>query len=381
MSKDLVKQKIVWVDTDQALEDVCQKWHSLAMLAIDTEFMRSKTYYPMAGLIQVNDGVHNYLIDPTTISDFYPLIEVLDDTKILKVLHSCSEDLEVFQHALGCLPKNILDTQIAGALAGHGFSVGFGKMVLAVLDVNLPKSETRSDWLARPLSESQIHYAALDVEYLYALASALIKRLEALERLSWALDDSQSLLASFFENQNPDRTFLRFKSAWKLNSEQLAILKGLSRWREDMAQDKNVPRNRILKDAALFSIAQKRPDSASQLRRFEGLTDRMVRSHGEKFMAIIDQVNALSQSELPVPMPRPLSADERGVLDDLKKRVLAIAEKLNLPAEMLMRKKDYEEMLFAARTQCFKLPKSLQGWREGVVGVEILDAIKKQFSD
>ncbi len=381
MSKDLVKQKIVWIDQDQQLEAACLKWQDLKMLAIDTEFMRSKTYYPIAGLIQVNDGEQNYLIDPVAISDFYPLVEVLDNPDILKVLHSCSEDLEVFQRALGCLPRNIIDTQVAGAFAGHGFSVGFGKMVLAVLNVDLPKSETRSDWLARPLSESQIHYAALDVEYLYSLATSLIEELERLQRLPWVLDDCQSMLNVFFENQDPDRTYLKFKSAWKLNGAQLEILKGLSRWREDMAQDKDVPRNRIIKDAAMFSIAQTLPKELGQLRKFEGLTERMIRGYGEKFLSIIDHVNALSKSELPDPLPRPLSAEERGVLDTLKQKVQEIAEELNLPVEVLMRKKDYEALLVGARTQTFLLPKNLTGWRLDVVGNVMLALLKQKLEN
>lgn len=178
MSQDLVKQPIIWVDNDDQLEQVCESWMELNMIAVDTEFMRSQTFYPIAGLIQVNDGERNYLIDPSAIQDFFPLVDIFDNENILKVLHSCSEDLEVFQHTFGCVPKNILDTQIAAAFVGHSYSLGFANLARDVLNVDLPKGETRSDWLQRPLSVAQIQYAAMDVEYLYILATELIASLK-----------------------------------------------------------------------------------------------------------------------------------------------------------------------------------------------------------
>lgn len=381
MSEDLLQQEIVWVDQDDALERVCESWQEKPLLALDTEFMRSKTYYPIAGLIQVNDGEKNYLIDPTKINDFYPFVEILDNKNILKVLHSCSEDLEVFQRALGCLPQNIFDTQIAGAMAGYGFSVGFGKLVLAALEVDLPKSETRSDWLQRPLSQSQLHYAALDVEYLFSLANSLILQLKEKQRLSWALDDSQRMVNSFFVNQDPDRTYLKFKSAWKLDEQQLAILQGLSRWREDVAQDKDVPRNRVIKEAAIFAIALRAPVTEGQLHKIEGLTERMIRSYGEKFLSIVAEVKSLPRDQLPTCLPRPLGSEERGVLDTLKQKVIVLAEELALPCEVLIRKKDYEEMLISARSQEYPMPKNLQGWREDIVGEKIVAAVKQKAAE
>ncbi len=376
MSDNLLQQEIIWVDSNAHLESLCEEWEQKPLLAVDTEFMRSRTYYPIAGLIQVNDGERNALIDPTTISDFYPFVELLDNPQVMKVLHSCSEDLEVFQHALGCLPKNLLDTQIAGALCGYGFSVGFGNLVSQVLNVDLPKGETRSDWLQRPLSQSQLHYAALDVEYLYPLVTRLLEKLKETQRFDWALSDSAAMVSNFFDNQDPDRSHLRFKSAWKLNEQQLAALQQLSRWREDEAQSKNVPRNRIIKDAAMFAIVQKSPTQLSQLRKFEGMSERMVRNYGERFLDIIEAAQAQPEAELPPLLPRPLQAAEREVLATLKEKVASIAESLGVPSEVLMRKRDYEALLFAARDGVFTLPKTLQGWRAEVVGNTMVSMVK-----
>ncbi len=380
MSENLLQQEVVWVDQDDALEKVCEAWQDKPLLALDTEFMRSSTYYPIAGLIQVNDGEKNYLIDPTKITDFYPFAEILDNENIVKVLHSCSEDLEVFQHALDCLPQNIFDTQVAGALAGYGFSVGFGKLALAVLDVDLPKSETRSDWLQRPLSQSQIHYAALDVEYLFTLANSLMVQLNEQQRLPWAMEDSQRMVDNFFVNQDPDRTYLKFKSAWKLDEQQLAILKVLSRWREDEAQAKDIPRNRLVKESAIYSIALTKPTAEGQLYSIDGLTSRMIRSYGDKFLSIVEDVLALPSDHLPARLPRPLCSEERNVLDKLKQVVLAKAEEMSLPSEVLMRKKDYEEILITARDQVYRVPTKLHGWRKNVIAEKVVETVQQLAS-
>jgi len=380
MSSSLVKQEIIWVKDNRHLDEVCERMQHKPLLAIDTEFMRSRTYYPIAGLIQINDGEYNYLIDPTTIDDFYPLIEIFDDTSIYKCLHSCSEDLEVFQYSLGGLPKGMLDTQVAAAMAGYGFSVGFGNLVSAVIDIALPKGETRSDWLQRPLSQAQLSYAAIDVEYLYIIASQLIRRLDDIGRLHWAMEDSAAIVDNFFVNQDPEKSYLRFKSAWKLNQRQLAVLMGLSRWREDAAQDQDVPRNRIVKESAIFSIAQRGISDAGQLRKFEGINERMVRTYGQQIFEVVNKALSLPESELPMLLPAPLNAKERELLTELKQKVGDVAERLSMANEILVKKKEYESLIVGARQGRFALPEQLLGWRREIVGDMLLASTQRALS-
>ncbi len=367
MSDNLVKQDIRWVDSNAELEQVCELLREKKMLAVDTEFMRSRTYYPIAGLIQINDGECNYLIDPSAIDDFYPLADVLDNAEILKAMHSCSEDLEVFYHAFGCQVQGVFDTQIAAAFAGHGISIGYAKLVDITLDINLPKNETRSDWLQRPLSQSQLQYAAIDVEYLYIIALKLIDALKEQNRYAWVLEDSGAILKNFFSNTSPENSYQRFKSAWKLEPRQLEALKVLSRWREDVAQEKDLPRNRVLKESAIYSIAQQSPTHISKLRNFEGMNERMIRSYGKAIIDIVNEVNAIPEDELPNKVPRPLNADERGLLDDMKSHIVEEAKALSLPSELLMRKKDYEFIIVSNRDDAVKIPENLMGWRKSIV--------------
>lgn len=367
MSENLVKQKIHWVDSNTELERICEQLADKKILAVDTEFMRSKTYYPIAGLIQINDGESNYLIDPISIDDVYPLVEILDSHDILKVMHSCSEDLEVFYHSFGCQVHNVFDTQIAAGFAGHGVSIGYGKLVDLVLDIVLPKNETRSDWLQRPLSQSQVQYAAIDVEYLYIVALRLIENLQDQNRYDWVLEDSGAILKNFFSNMAPDNSYQRFKSAWKLEPRQLVTLKALSRWREDLAQEKDLPRNRVLKESAVYGIAQQSPSHISQLRNFEGMNERMIRSYGKAIIDIVSDVDSISKDKLPERVPRPLSSEERNVLDAMKVHITKAAQNLSIPSELLMRKKDYESIIISSRDDNPKIPKNLLGWRKPIV--------------
>ena len=157
---------IQWILDDASLARHCAEWRKLPYVALDTEFMRVDTFYPIAGLLQVGDGQRAYLVDPLVVKDWAPFAELLEDPAVTKVLHSCSEDLEVFLRLTGALPAPLFDTQLAAGYLNIGFSMGYSRLVKEVLDIDLPKGETRSDWLQRPLSETQISYAAEDAQHL-----------------------------------------------------------------------------------------------------------------------------------------------------------------------------------------------------------------------
>lgn len=376
MSIELINQPIVWVDNNEQLEELCDKWLDEPILAVDTEFMRSQTYYPIAGLIQLNDGKANYLIDPQAITDFFPLVDVFDNKECLIFLHSCSEDLEVFQHTLGCIPHRIIDTQIACALSGYGFSVGYANAIHTALGIDLPKGETRSDWLKRPLSQAQLAYAALDVEYLYTLALKLKAGLEEANRWQWLLADCDELTDNYRANQMPELTYLRVKMAWRLNDRQLAILKTLCEWRETKAQVRDVPRNRILKEHALMEIAKRQPKHLSQLRNIEGITERMINSDGSTWLALVEETANLPKEALPQVLPQPLTSGQNKILKRLRQAVEQVAEKNGVPVELIVKKKNYEAMV---RRLCSRktvdLSEHLNGWRLTLVS----EALNAQF--
>lgn len=379
MSDELVKQPIVWVSCAEELELMCDAFRDLKMLAIDTEFMRSNTYYPIAGVIQINDGETNFLIDPQAIDDFGPLEEILVDDDIVISIHSGSEDMEVFHRKLGFLPSRLFDTQLAGAFCGLGFSLGFANMVQSVFDVSLPKTQTRSDWLARPLSLAQQKYAALDVEYLYQLAAKLIDDLQMLGRLEWAFSESKQLIKNFSSQLTPEKSYLRSKQAHKLNSEQLCALQCLCKWREELAQVKDKPRNHIVKENALFAIACALPTHISQLRNTPGLSERFIHRYGEKLIAMVEQAKNTPIDLRPSRVPKPLSSSSLTLIKQLRASISEFADGKQLAPEILLKKKDYEFIVSNfEKTSNITFPYEATHWRQNIVSPIIQAALTQQ---
>ena len=221
---------IHWIRDNDSLGQHCAEWQQLPFVALDTEFMRVDTFYPIAGLIQIGDGTRAYLIDPLTIDNWQPLADLLENQAVVKVLHACSEDLEVLLRLTGSLPVPLFDTQLAAAYLNLGFSMGYSRLVKEVLDIDLPKGETRSDWLQRPLSETQISYAAEDAVHLAEVYKLLHPRLSA-EKYRWVLEDGAELVANLRRETDPYEVYREAKLAWKLSRAQLAVLREICAWR------------------------------------------------------------------------------------------------------------------------------------------------------
>ncbi|RMV93581.1 ribonuclease D, partial [Pseudomonas coronafaciens] len=249
---------IHWIRDDDSLALYCAQWQSLPFVALDTEFMRVDTFYPIAALLQIGDGKSAWLIDPLLINDWRPLSALLENPDVIKVVHACSEDLEVLLRLTGSLPVPLFDTQLAAAYLNLGFSMGYSRLVQEVLDIDLPKGETRSDWLQRPLSETQISYAAEDAVHLAELFAILRPRLSD-DKYAWLLDDGAELVANLRREVDPYEVYRDAKLAWKLSRAQLAVLRELCAWREREARARNLPRNRIVREHSLWPLAKTQP--------------------------------------------------------------------------------------------------------------------------
>lgn len=359
-------QPIIWVAESAQLRTLCEQWLKLPWLALDTEFMRTDTFYPVPALVQVNDGTASYLLDPQAFDDLAPLRNLLSSPDVQKVLHSCSEDLEVFQILLGCLPVNLLDTQVAAAFCGYGYSVGYANLVRAVLGVQLPKDETRSNWLQRPLTESQRLYAALDVEYLHQLTLRLKAQLAETGREVWVRDECDHIIAAFIEGQKLANASSRFRGAWRLNQRQLAALMELAAWRDQTAQNQNIVRSHVLRDKSIFAIAETLPTHISQLRKVPELSDKLIRRHGERIIEMLDQVRSVREEDLPPRLPRPPGTAQQALINEMREALAQVAEELKIAPEYLARRKDFEFIMRAAqagKTGDEVFPENLSGWR------------------
>nr|WP_186351394.1 ribonuclease D [Pseudomonas chengduensis] len=370
-----VANDIHWILDDASLAEHCAAWQALPFVALDTEFMRVDTFYPIAGLLQVSGGDGAYLIDPLRISDWRPFAALLEAPGVVKVLHSCSEDLEVFLRLTGSLPAPLFDTQLAAGYLNLGFSMGYSRLVQALLDIELPKGETRSDWLQRPLSELQVRYAAEDVSHLVEVYRALMARL-APQKVEWILEDGAELVANLGREVVPEDAWRDAKLAWKLSRQQQAVLRALCAWREREARARNQPRNRILREHSLWPLARTQPDNLVALARIEDMHPKTVRQDGETLLQLIREAAALPPEQWPEALPEPLPIEASALLKKLRAVGQREGERLDIVPELMLRKKTLEALLKSGYPNGpYQLPDSLRGWRRELMGQALLDCL------
>lgn len=340
--------------------------------------MRVNTFYPQLALIQINDGDAIYLIDPLEISEWETFTELMLSPSVLKIFHSCSEDLGVFAHHFGLLPAPLFDTQIANAFLNQGFGLSYQNLVAAQSGHVLPKGETRSDWLQRPLTKQQLQYAALDVEYLPAICLAQIEQLQQQGRLGWVKEDCQRLSANYREElaQNFSQAYLRFSGAWQLNGKQLALLKLLAEWREKRARHRDKPKNWILQDKSILDIARCQPQTLQELSAIDSLSVNFIHYEGQAILALVWQ--AATSPSLVNDFPRPLSNAQKKLFKKVQTLVRKKAESVGLPLEILGRKRLLLAVFFAwlakkdesdeaVNINSLSLPDELLGWRKPIL--------------
>ncbi len=359
------------ITSERRLNEVLAEHAGKQFVAVDTEFRRRDTFYPQVALVQLCWEETAYLVDPTSFSDFSALRELLINDAVIKLLHSPSEDLEVFDHWLGVLPTPLFDTQRAMALLGHGFSVGYRPMVAQFVGVEISKEETTSDWLKRPLSSKQLNYAALDVTHLRSIGEQLHAQAEEAGRLGWIYEDTA--------NQRPGGKGVasKFKSAWKLNITEQALLNALIVWREDESQRLDRPRSWILPDKVMVALAKRAPDHIAQLKQIEGLPEAIIRKRGQRLIEVL--VRAKEAENKSVIWPAPARGVERDWVADMASRVEAVAENLGVAPQILASSRDYEAIVQTVKNKV-PLPSELAGWRSDIVVAELLASLEKRIA-
>lgn len=367
----------VWITDDETLARYCQEWQKLPLIALDTEFIRVDTFYPVPGLIQIADDRCCYLIDPLKIENYAPIVQLFRNPSVLKVLHAGNEDLELFLYMFGELPVPFFDTQVAAGFLGWGFSMGYQRLVEHALEVKLDKGETTSDWLQRPLTPSQEHYAALDVAYLPVLCQQQIAELDARGMTEWAREET-ALLLEITPDSDPDGVtyYQRFSQAWKLPPEKIAALRDLTAWRERICRQRDVPRNRVLRNHALLDIINKWPKDLQALSRVEDIRMQQVKQDGEVILGFLKMASQSAAAKPPASIHRPLSFKWNKPLKVLKAMARTKAEELNIAPEILLRKKDLDALIRTENQGQFSLPPSLSGWRKAVIGDALLEKLQ-----
>ena len=361
------------IQTNEALARAARLWAESPLVGLDTEFIRTNTFFHRLGLIQVSDGRTSWLVDPLAARDLSPLAEVFRSPGI-KILHSASEDMEVFYRALGVVPEPLFDTQIAGALAGAGAFLSYQKIVAAYLGVELAKEETRTDWLARPLSAAQLAYAAEDVAYLIPLYEKLTARLGELGRLTWAFEDSGTLVDTSRFVEDSEAAYLKVKGAGRLDRRQLGALQELAAWRDREARRRDLPRSFVVKDELLLALASRRPKDAKDLERLPSCDSRQAARDGAVWLRLLETAADRPEGELPARLSgKPPSPALRDLEIRLRDRIREKAAALEIPPEVLASRRVLEALMRLTVGKADpRLPRELLGWRREVIGEELL---------
>ena len=352
-----------WVTSDEALRAAIDALMGEAAVAIDTEFRRRDTFFPQVALIQIATQGQCWLIDPLTLSDPAPLKQLLLNPTVIKVLHSASEDLEIFEHWLGVLPQPLFDSQKAAAMLNMGFGLSYRALVEQMLDISVDKEETQSDWLARPLTESQQSYAAQDVIYLAELFPLLLKKIMALGRLEWVLEEGRVATTG---GRGP---LAKFKSAWKLSAGQQAAMAALVNWREGQAQQRDKPRGWILNDKVIAELARKMPQNARELETIEGLPQGLVRRAGEAMVTLINNPPEEARLAAISAFQKPARSDIKARAKALSPHAQALASTLGMNVEITVPTRELELIVSDALGLPIVRPSSWSGWRgEWIIG-------------
>ena len=359
-----------YIDTRDALESLCADLAPARHLAMDTEFLREKTYYPKLCLLQLCGNGVAACVDVLQVEDLAPLLALLAEPSRVKVWHSARQDLEIFLNDWDLLPQPVFDTQLAASVLGLGDQVGYARLVQDVLGVALPKDQSRSDWCRRPLEPIQLEYAFDDVVHLEALYRVLSARLGELGREQWLQEDFAALVDPATYRTDPEDAWQRIRGRQQLKGARLAVLRRLAAWREERAVAVDRPRRWILKDEVLADIARRSPETVAALTRIRGLDDRTIARDGKDLLECVERGRAEPPDRWPRERIPPRLTPEQEVAVDALAAVLRLTADTNsiTPAALATRS-DLARLVTGADSPLD------HGWRRALAGEILRDVL------
>ncbi|MEM7465743.1 MAG: ribonuclease D [Pseudomonadota bacterium] len=346
-----------YVETDSELGLMVADLLGEKVVSVDTEFMREKTYYPELCLIQIASSRKAWCVDALSITNLTPLLDALASPKLTKILHSARQDLEIFCLLLNEVPAPIFDTQLAATFTGHPDQISYASLVESMLQVSLDKSQTRTNWAARPLKDAQIAYALNDVFYLLPLKEKLELDLRRQGRYDWFLEDSEQLRDKSIYLVAPDEAWQKVKGVGNLESQAFATLSALAEWRESEAQKVNLPRSWILKDAALMMLAEDPGKSLIDLQRDGIITNKQLKRWQDSVASVLESSRHES-GENPYYRARGLDPEQKKRYKKISDFIKGSAAELGINSTLLANRKVMEKL---ARDR--SKSSLLEGWR------------------
>lgn len=359
------------IDSQSQIEEVCDWIVGKSVITLDTEFVRTNTYYPKLCLIQLATDTHLACVDVLANIDTLPLRNLLVDGPALKIFHAAKQDLEAWHSTYGQLPAPIFDTQIAAGFLGYPAQIGYANLVQEIIGVRLEKDQTRTDWSRRPLSSAQIEYARNDVLYLPELHRKLQTSLEALGRSHWVLEDCASLIDPGLYVCPPEDAWNRLSGIPFLPVPAQARARHLAAWRERRAQKIDRPRQWVLADKAILMIANSNPHDEQGLKGIAGIPPGIVRNQGRALLREVRLANAgLANGRIQLSQIVKATPPDPKNLKQLSGIVGDKAAALGIPPEILAARRELVALMRGERNV-----RVLKGWRLEVIGEDLLDTI------
>ncbi|PWW03383.1 ribonuclease D [Hoeflea marina] len=367
------------ITTTEALAAACSRLAKCDYVTIDTEFLRETTFWPELCLIQMASEEDALIVDPLAKDiDLAPFFELMADTSVIKVFHAARQDIEIVVNRGDLVPHPIFDTQVAAMVCGFGESVSYDQLVSRISGVQIDKTSRFTDWSRRPLSDKQLDYALADVTHLRDVYKELKSRLEAEGRSGWLSDEMAVLEARETYDLHPDDAWKRLKMRLK-KPQELCVLQHVAAWREREARSRNVPRGRILKDDALYEVAQQQPVDAEALSRLRTVPRGWERStQGAALVEVVGQALATPRDQMPkLPRQRQTPDGAQAAVELLRVLLKLVVEKENVAAKVIASSDDLDRI--AAEGEDADVP-ALSGWRRELFGEQALKLINGKLA-
>lgn len=353
----------MYLSTYDELVAFCERAAAYKVLAVDTEFLRERTYRPKLCLVQVATEDEAVAIDPITIEDLGPLKELLANKNKTKVFHACDQDIEVIRDSMGIIPEPIFDTQLAAAFLGHRMQMGYGALVQAYEGVHLAKADGLTDWAKRPLDKDQLRYAIDDVLYLPRIYEKMMNELIARDRLAWYEPELEALVNKISRAREPREAYVHLKRASSLTRKQLAVAREVCAWREELAAARDLPRKWVMQDEIVVELCRRAPRSVERVRRTRG-TDNLSERDAKALVGAIRAGLACPPEDYPQIKHRPRASAETDSVIDLMYALLRLRSESEGVAIPLIATRDDLHSFMLGNKDC-----SLsRGWRYELVG-------------
>lgn len=362
----------LFINEQPDLDALCEVVSVNGSIALDTEFVRTRTYTPHLGLVQIAAGGNAVCIDPLAGLDYAQLWQLLFDPQRVTVMHSATQDLEVLWFHCGDIIHNLVDTQVCAALLGYQPQIGYAGLVADLAGVTLSKEQTRTDWTRRPLSSEQLDYAAKDVVYLDGMHELLRNRLEEAGRYEWAVEDSLALCRTSMYEPDTAGAWQRIKSIPFLPGPEQARARALAEWREQRAVKLDKPRRWVMDDKALLVIAAANPDDERAFAKLPEVSDGLARRQGNRLLKVLQAANDDYNDN---PHRYVQQIPDREADKALSKKLGGIirrkAEELELPPEIVGSKREITALMRGDEQS-----RLLSGWRGREVGSELREVLQ-----